>query len=129
MIDHARFERGVSLWARGAVSPDSEAGVCYVRSDADPTKRYLVATPWARGGMRCTCPDWQARRVACKHILAAALFEAEKHINRYLAEGGDLETLKAQAIMAGLMGPETPGKDVIWTASYEMIRLLEEGEL
>jgi len=103
--------------------------VCYVTSDHEPGRRYLVATPWASGGVRCTCPDWQARRVACKHILAASLFEAEKRVNRYIVEGGDLETLKAQAIMAGLTGPETPGQDVVWTTSYELIRMAEEGEL
>lgn len=127
MVDQARFERAQSLWRHGAVSPDSEPGLFWVASETRAGVRYLVATPWAAGGMRCTCPDWQARRVACKHILAASLAEAERRIQATLAGGKSLRELKNEAIWAGLTGTETPGQDVVWTASYEILQALEDG--
>jgi len=129
MLDNNRFERGESLWLRGAASKDGEVGVYYVASDSEPAHSYQAATPWAAGRMRCSCPDYSQRGAVCKHIVAATLAEAERRIRGAMANGKSLAELKAEAIVAGLVGTEGLTQETIWRCGYEVLRLLEEGYL
>ena len=128
ILDNGRWERGEGLWARGAASTNGAPGQWYVKSDSG-NGRYLAATPWAACEMRCDCPDHTQRGAICKHIIAASLAQAQKQVAAYLAKGGDLQALKAQGIMAGLTGPETPKQAVVWRAAYQIICMIEDGEL
>ena len=101
MLDNNRFERGEGLWLRGAASKDGEAGVYYVASDSDPAHSYQAAT----------------------------LAEAERRIRGAMANGKSLAELKAEAIVAGLVGTEGLTQETIWRCGYEVLRLLEEGYL
>lgn len=128
MIDNTRWTRGEAIWRRGVVRANGAAGQYYVPSEAG-RGRYLVATPWAACGMRCQCADHVERGMICKHIVAASLVEAAQRVRAYLASGGDLRELKLQAIRAGLEGPSTAERAVVWRAGYEVIQMLEDRDL
>lgn len=131
-VNYARLERGISLWRRGAVSLDGEPGAYWVRSDADPARRYRVRLPWVRGG-GCECADWVHRGneagQPCKHQWAAALASAQAWALRELGKGRELSELKGEVIVAMAREPETVAAAVLFTSRYEMLCMLEEGEL
>ncbi len=68
-----REQRGIALFREGAVSEHGDLFV--VRGGS---RKYTVSLDRET----CTCPDFQARRSACKHQFAATLAEAKRRCRR-----------------------------------------------
>ena len=78
-MDQGRKERGWEMFLRavegeGIISSNGAPHQFYVFA-SQPGDRYLVATPAAARGARCTCRDHQRRGEFCKHLLAATLYD------------------------------------------------------
>jgi hypothetical protein len=62
-----RVERALNIFRSGKIQ--HKGGNRYiVPSQTEYGQSYMVAYPF-----RCTCPDYQTKRKACKHILAAGM--------------------------------------------------------
>ncbi len=68
-----REQRGIELYRSGAVS---ERGDLYVVRGG--SRKYTVSLDRET----CTCPDFQARRSACKHLFAVVVYAAKKRCRR-----------------------------------------------
>ncbi len=70
-----REQRGIELYRSGAVS---EHGNLYVVRGAG--RNYTVSL--VDGEPRCDCPDFQARRSACKHGYSVVIHAAKRRCRR-----------------------------------------------
>src|SRR5215213_8001757 len=70
----SRLDRAASLLVTRKVERGESGRVWFVQSETDTEKEYVVAIfkggPWV-----CNCPDFQRRKLWCKHGLAVALLK------------------------------------------------------
>jgi len=122
--NNPRLDKALLIWRAGQVSPNGQVAVYLVASQSRDGLRHLASTPWSEPGVGCTCEDFERRAKPCKHIYAASLVEAEKHIRIRLANGESLQSIETDLLHRAAHGIPAEHETAwlaYWWATQELV--------